>query len=99
MALLEADPEYRSWNEAEKELFLARLETIRANRLSTSENENHIGVCDAAVPVGVGQFDLMAALASTWLVAVSNPAHVDLIVQKLQSCARSIAMAMGLLEN
>jgi len=96
MAFLEAEPEYRSWSKAQKQAFLSKLEEIRTNGLSASENENHIGVRDAAVPVGMGELGLIAALASTWLIAVSNPAHVDLIVQKLQTCARSIAMAMGL---
>jgi DNA-binding IclR family transcriptional regulator len=95
-AFLSANEEFAAMGEAEQLTFRARLDEIRTAGVSWSENENHIGVRDAAVAVGNPKIGLVAALACTWLTAVMQPAQTSTILEELQRSAEEITSALGL---
>lgn len=95
---LQNSKEYRQFDEEQQRRFHAKLEEIRTTGVSTSENENHVGIRDAAVLVGNPDVGLIAALAVTWLTAVAEPNHGQNIIEGLQDCAHKITKSMGLSE-
>ena len=93
---LEHSEDYQQLDKDQQQAFHAKLNEIRATGLSTSENENHVGIQDAAVLVGNPQVGLSAALAVTWLMRVSEPDHHQHVIDGLQACAYQITNSMGL---
>lgn len=95
---LERSAEYQSMSKKERKALHTKLADIRETGISTSENENHIGIRDAAVLVGNPQVGLTAALAITWLTVVSEPNHKQDIIHALKKYANIITNTMGLTE-
>jgi DNA-binding IclR family transcriptional regulator len=95
---LENSDDYQQMDDTQQASFLSRLANIRETGISTSENENHVGVRDAAVLVGNPKIGLISALAVTWLVTIDEPNQGQNIIDGLQECALEITNSMGLSE-
>ena len=95
---LDNSPDYQQLNGEQRETLHSKLADIRKSGVSTSENENHIGIDDAAVLVGNPKVGLTAALAITWLTVVNESNHRQQIIDGLQKCALEITSSMGLSE-
>jgi len=95
---LENSKDYQQLNSHQQKALWSKLEEIRKTGVSTSENENHVGIEDAAVLVGNPKVGLTAALAITWLTAVDQSDHRENIIDGLQKCALEITHIMGLSE-
>lgn len=97
-ATLENNDDYRKFSAQQRKSLRYKLAEIRETGVSTSENENHVGIEDAAVLVGNPKVGLSAALAVTWLTAMEKPNHGQNIINGLRGCALEITSSMGLSE-
>lgn len=93
---LENNEEYAHFDDQQRNALHSKLDEIRETGVSTSENENIIGIRDAAVLIGNPDVGLVAALAVTWLTAVSELNHRQQIIDSLKACATEITVTMGL---
>jgi DNA-binding IclR family transcriptional regulator len=91
--------EYKQYNEVQRKALHAKLDEIRIIGVSTSENENHLGIEDAAILVGNPRVRLTAALAVTWLIALEEPNHRQHIIDGLKESALDITNSMGLSDD
>ncbi|MBV9672715.1 MAG: IclR family transcriptional regulator [Verrucomicrobia bacterium] len=78
-----------------KSSFLAGLEKIRHQRLSTAVSETYVGVKDIAVLVGNPEIGVMAALAVAFISRSSSKMHATEHPKKITKAIRAAAASIN----
>lgn len=93
---LAADSDYRGLSKTRQKQFMADLDEIREQGVSTALHETLVGVRDLAVLVGNPKIGIMAALAATAWIGAAKKTSVQRIQSALLQCAETISKSVGL---